>query len=102
MMIGRVMGRLDPLTHAPLPCRRWRAKVSIIMEVGRQGPLRYSCDPSPELSTRASAATRAAIVDRGPLVAFHHSWVAEQSEELDPPLLVCEPALAETMLLVAA
>jgi predicted nucleic acid-binding protein len=43
----------------------------------------------------------AAIVDTGPLVAFfdraeqHHRWVAERIEELDAPLLVCEPVLAE-------
>jgi uncharacterized protein len=49
----------------------------------------------------------AAIVDTGPLVAFfdraerHHSWVAERIEELDAPLLVCEPVLAETMYLLA-
>jgi predicted nucleic acid-binding protein len=50
---------------------------------------------------------RAAIVDTGPLVAFldraehHHRWVAEGVEELDTPLLVCEPVLAETMHLLA-
>ena len=50
---------------------------------------------------------RPAIVDTGPLVAFfdraeqHHHWVAEQVEELDPPLLVCEPVLAEAMYLLA-
>ena len=50
---------------------------------------------------------RAAIVDTGPLVAFldraehHHHWVAERIEELDTPLLVCEPVLAETMHLLA-
>jgi hypothetical protein len=50
---------------------------------------------------------RAAIVDTGPLVAFldraehHHRWVAERVEELDTPLLVCEPVLAETMHLLA-
>jgi predicted nucleic acid-binding protein len=49
----------------------------------------------------------AAIVDTGPLVAFldraeqHHRWVAEQVEGLDPPLLVCEPVLAEAMHLLA-
>ena len=48
-----------------------------------------------------------AIVDTGPLVAFldraeqHHRWVVEQVEELDPPLLVCEPVLAEAMHLLA-
>jgi uncharacterized protein len=48
-----------------------------------------------------------AIVDTGPLVAFfarteqHHDWVAERLEELEAPLLVCEPVLAETMYLLA-
>ena len=46
---------------------------------------------------------RAAIVDTGPLVAFldraerHHRWVTERIEELEAPLLVCEPVLAEAM-----
>ena len=50
---------------------------------------------------------RRAIVDTGPLVAFldraeqHHRWVVEQVEELAPPLLVCEPVLAEAMHLLA-
>ena len=49
----------------------------------------------------------AAIVDTGPLVAFfdraerNHRWVAERFEELDAPLLVCEPVLAETAYLLA-
>jgi uncharacterized protein len=49
----------------------------------------------------------AAIVDTGPLVAFfdraerHHRWVSARIEELDAPLLVCEPVLAETMYLLA-
>ena len=44
-----------------------------------------------------------AIVDTGPIVAFfdraerRHHWVTERIEELDAPLLVCEPVLAETM-----
>ena len=48
----------------------------------------------------------AAIVDAGPLVAFidraeqHHRWVVERIEELDAPLLVCEPVLAEAMYLL--
>src|ERR1700694_688050 len=48
----------------------------------------------------------AAIIDTGPLVAFidraeqHHRWVAERFGELDGPLLVCEPVLAETMYLL--
>jgi len=49
----------------------------------------------------------AAIVDTGPLVAFmdraerHHRWVAERIDALEPPLLVCEPVLTETMYLLA-
>ncbi|MGH6680243.1 MAG: PIN domain-containing protein, partial [Bradyrhizobium sp.] len=48
-----------------------------------------------------------AIVDTGPLVAFfdraeqHHPWVVERFEELDAPLLVCEPVLTEAMYLLA-
>ncbi|HJU14831.1 MAG TPA: PIN domain-containing protein [Stellaceae bacterium] len=48
-----------------------------------------------------------AIVDTGPLVAFfdrseqHHRWVTERVEELEAPLLVCEPVLAEAMYLLA-
>jgi predicted nucleic acid-binding protein len=48
-----------------------------------------------------------AIVDTGPLVALfdraerHHAWVTERLEELDAPLLVCEPVLAEAMYLLA-
>jgi predicted nucleic acid-binding protein len=48
-----------------------------------------------------------AIVDTGPLVALfdraeqHHDWVAERFGELDGPLLVCEPVLAEAMYLLA-
>ena len=48
-----------------------------------------------------------AIVDTGPLVAFfdraerHHRWVSERVEELEAPLLVCEPVLAETAYLFA-
>ena len=50
----------------------------------------------------------AAIVDTGPLVAFfdraeqHHRWVVERIEELEAPLIVCEPVLAETMHLLAS
>jgi predicted nucleic acid-binding protein len=50
---------------------------------------------------------RSAIVDTGPLVAFldrserHHEWVAERVRELDAPLLVCEPVLAEAMYLLS-
>ena len=49
---------------------------------------------------------RTAIVDTGPLVAFldraelNHRWVVAQIEKLDPPLLVCEPVLAEAMYLL--
>jgi uncharacterized protein len=49
----------------------------------------------------------AAIVDTGPLVAFfdradrNHRWVVDRFEELDAPLLVCEPVLAEAMYLLA-
>ena len=48
-----------------------------------------------------------AIVDTGPLVAFfdrseqHHDWVAERIEQLEPPLLVCEPVLTEAMYLLS-
>ena len=49
----------------------------------------------------------AAIADTGPLVAFldraerHHAWVVARIDELDAPLLVCEPVLAEAMHLLA-
>jgi predicted nucleic acid-binding protein len=48
-----------------------------------------------------------AIIDTGPLVAFfdraerHHSWVAERIEEIEAPLLVCEPVLTEAIYLLA-
>jgi predicted nucleic acid-binding protein len=48
-----------------------------------------------------------AIVDTGPLVAFfdraerHHRWVADRIEELEAPLLVCEPVLTEALYLLA-
>jgi hypothetical protein len=47
-----------------------------------------------------------AIVDTGPLVAVfdqaerHHRLVAERIEELEAPLLVCEPVLTEAMYLL--
>jgi uncharacterized protein len=47
-----------------------------------------------------------AIVDTGPLVALfdraerHHRWVVERIEELEAPLLVCEPVLTETVYLL--
>ena len=50
---------------------------------------------------------RRAIVDTAPLVAFldraelHHRWVLDLVEELEPPLLLCEAVLAETMHLLA-
>jgi predicted nucleic acid-binding protein len=50
---------------------------------------------------------RNAIVDTGPLVAFldraqqNHRWVVAQIEKLGPPLVVCEPVLAEAMHLLA-
>jgi predicted nucleic acid-binding protein len=49
----------------------------------------------------------AAIADTGPLVAFldraerHHPWVVARVDELEAPLLVCEPVLAEAMHLLA-
>jgi predicted nucleic acid-binding protein len=50
---------------------------------------------------------RAAIVDTGPLVAYldraeqHHRWAEARVEELEAPLLVCEPVLVEAMYLLA-
>jgi predicted nucleic acid-binding protein len=47
-----------------------------------------------------------AIVDIGPFVAFfdlaeqHHSWIAERIAELEAPLPVCEPVLAEAIYLL--
>ena len=46
-----------------------------------------------------------AIVDTGPLVAFfdraERHWVTERVEELEAPLLVCEPVLTEAIYLLA-
>jgi predicted nucleic acid-binding protein len=48
-----------------------------------------------------------AIVDTGPLVAFfdkserHHAWAVARIEELEAPLLVCEPVLTEAVYLLA-
>ena len=48
-----------------------------------------------------------AIIDTGPLVAFfdqaerHHVWTTTHIKELDAPLFVCEPVLAETMYLLS-
>src|ERR1700761_924911 len=47
-----------------------------------------------------------AIADTGPLVAFfdrterHHSWAVQRVEQIEAPLLVCEPVLAEAMFLL--
>ncbi len=47
-----------------------------------------------------------AIADTGPLVAFldraerHHRWIVALIEEIEAPLLVCEPVLAEAFFLV--
>jgi predicted nucleic acid-binding protein len=48
-----------------------------------------------------------AIVDTGPLVAFfdraerHHAWAVARMDELEAPLLICEPVLTEAMYLLA-
>lgn len=48
-----------------------------------------------------------AIVDTGPLVAFfdrserYHDWVVRRVEELEAPLLVCEPVLTEAAYLLS-
>src|ERR1700730_5463303 len=48
-----------------------------------------------------------AIIDTGPLVAFfdraerHHSWAVARVEDLEAPLLVCEPVLTEAIYLLA-
>lgn len=50
--------------------------------------------------------TQWAIVDTGPLVALldraeqYHEWAKKQVEQLDPPMLVCEPVLVETLFLL--
>lgn len=47
-----------------------------------------------------------AIVDTGPLVAFfdrserHHLWALERIDELEAPLLICEPVLTEASYLL--
>jgi predicted nucleic acid-binding protein len=47
-----------------------------------------------------------AIVDTGPLIAFldrserHHHWATDRINELDTPLLVCEPVLVEATYLL--
>jgi predicted nucleic acid-binding protein len=46
------------------------------------------------------------LVDTGPLVAYlresdaNHEWVVEQLQRIPPPLLTCEPVLAETAWLI--
>ena len=46
------------------------------------------------------------IVDTGPLVAYFnrrdrwHSWVTQQMAALNPPLVTCEPVLAEACFLI--
>ena len=48
-----------------------------------------------------------AVVDTGPLVAYfcaneeRHDWAVQQFANLTPPLLTCEPVLAETGFLLA-
>src|SRR5512145_3051002 len=45
----------------------------------------------------------AAIADTGPLVAFldraerHHTWTVARIDDLEAPLLLCEPVLAQAM-----
>lgn len=47
------------------------------------------------------------MVDTGPLIAYfctneaHHDWAVQQFANLTPPLLTCEPVLAETCFLLA-
>ena len=46
------------------------------------------------------------LLDTGPLVSFlasglrHHAWAVEQWKRLKPPLLTCEPVLAEAVFLL--
>ncbi len=48
-----------------------------------------------------------AIVDTGALVAFldraerHHAWIVERIKNLEPPLLLCEPVIVETLYLLS-
>jgi predicted nucleic acid-binding protein len=59
----------------------------------------------PSISSPSAAIP--AVVDTGPLAAFfdwaerHHRWVVERIEELEAPLLVCEPVLTEAVYLLA-
>ncbi len=47
------------------------------------------------------------LIDTGPLVAYrrardaHHEWALETFETLEPPLISCEPVLAEACFLLA-
>jgi uncharacterized protein len=47
-----------------------------------------------------------AIADTGPLVAFfdrserYHRWTTDRIDELDAPLLICEPVLTEAIYLL--
>ncbi|HTR76718.1 MAG TPA: PIN domain-containing protein [Gemmatimonadaceae bacterium] len=49
---------------------------------------------------------RRVIVDTGPIVALlnkrdqHHAWARETFDGIEPPLLTCEPVLAEASYLV--
>jgi predicted nucleic acid-binding protein len=46
------------------------------------------------------------IIDTGPLVAVlsrrdrHHSWSKDQFAQIDPPMITCEPVVAEACYLV--
>lgn len=48
----------------------------------------------------------AALLDTGPLVAFlnrrdrFHAWAVAQLDEIEPPLLTCEPVLSEACFLL--
>ena len=47
------------------------------------------------------------LLDTGPWVALlsrndtHHQWAVEQFRQLTPPILSCEPVVAETCFLLA-
>ena len=47
------------------------------------------------------------LLDTGPLVAYlhprdaHHDWAVETFDDLDPPVITCEPVLTEACFLVA-
>jgi uncharacterized protein len=63
-------------------------------------PIRNTWTASVPLNDRA-------IVDTGPLVAYfsagdaRHGWAVQQFAALAPPLLTCEPVIAETCFLLA-